>query len=129
MEFVGKAVFAYGCNMHEHAIYGMCLDGLCGKRGQWEETLLLQNDEDRLVGDGTEYVSIVNAVLVYIYIYLPMYTYTFCILYYCTTILLCLYVYSCLLRRVSNSSLWCPNRGVNCHLSTWQLPEQTYLHW
>lgn len=57
MEFVGKAVFAYGCNMHEHAIYGMCLDGMCGKRGQWEETLQLQNDENRLVGDRTDYVS------------------------------------------------------------------------
>jgi ankyrin repeat protein len=57
MQMVDHAVFAYGCNMHEHAIYGRCLDGMCGKRGQWEHTTLLRNDVDRLTGDKTEYTQ------------------------------------------------------------------------
>lgn len=57
MEMVEHAIFAFGCNMHEHAIYGRCLDGMCGKRGQWEHTALLSNDVDRLTGNKTEYTQ------------------------------------------------------------------------
>lgn len=57
MEMVDQAIFAFGCNMHEHAIYGRCLDGMCGKRGQWEHTALLGNDVDRLTGNKTEYTQ------------------------------------------------------------------------
>ena len=56
LKFLKKAVFSYGCNMHEHALYGACLDGLCGRRGQWEQTLILKRDMNRLEGLDNEYV-------------------------------------------------------------------------
>ena len=44
------AVFGFGCNLSQHLKYGMCLDGKCGRRGNWEEVMLLSNDETRLTG-------------------------------------------------------------------------------
>jgi hypothetical protein len=40
-ELSKKGVFGYGCNFEEHVKYGMCLDGLCGRRGKWEEVSIL----------------------------------------------------------------------------------------
>lgn len=37
---VGK--FGFGCNRHEHVLYGMCLDGKCCRRGYSEKVLKLQ---------------------------------------------------------------------------------------
>jgi len=47
----GKVVFGYGCSLHEHTLFGMCLDGMCGRRSQFEQTTLLCNDENRLKGN------------------------------------------------------------------------------
>ena len=45
-----KAVFCFGCSFEEHAKYGMCLDGMCGRRGEWEEVMMISNDVKRLGG-------------------------------------------------------------------------------
>jgi hypothetical protein len=39
--------FGFGCNRHEHVLYGMCLDGLCGRRSQIELSMLQTNQYDR----------------------------------------------------------------------------------
>lgn len=44
------AVFAQGCNRQEHILYGMCLDGMCGRRAKYENAMLLRNDLRRLAG-------------------------------------------------------------------------------
>lgn len=36
-DVVDKAVFGFGCCFEEHAKYGMCLDGMCGRRAEWED--------------------------------------------------------------------------------------------
>lgn len=43
-----QAVFGYGCSVQEHIKYGLCLDGLCGRRAKWEDVTLLAQDRDRL---------------------------------------------------------------------------------
>ena len=50
VELSAKVVFGYGCNLQEHVMYGMCLDGMCGRRGGHEHTILLTDDEMRLTG-------------------------------------------------------------------------------
>lgn len=32
-----RAPFGFGCSAEEHALYGRCLDGLCGTRGDHEK--------------------------------------------------------------------------------------------
>jgi hypothetical protein len=51
VQLSGKVVFGIGCNLQEHVMFGMCMDGMCGRRGQAERTLLLCNDEKRLIGN------------------------------------------------------------------------------
>lgn len=41
-------VFGYGCSVQEHIKYGLCLDGLCGRRAKWEDVTLLAQDRERL---------------------------------------------------------------------------------
>mmetsp|Transcript_9933 Transcript_9933/g.14970 ORF Transcript_9933/g.14970 Transcript_9933/m.14970 type:complete len:688 (-) Transcript_9933:204-2267(-) len=54
-------IFCYGCSFEEHAKYGMCLDGMCGRRSKWEEVMLIKNDKRRLAGavnkDGSKFSS------------------------------------------------------------------------
>jgi hypothetical protein len=41
-------VFGYGCSVEEHVKYGLCLDGMCGRRAKWEDVTLLTQDRGRL---------------------------------------------------------------------------------
>jgi hypothetical protein len=43
-----QVVFGYGCSVEEHVKYGLCLDGLCGRRAKWEDVMLLNQDHERL---------------------------------------------------------------------------------
>jgi len=45
--------FGFGCNRHEHVLYGMCLDGMCGRRSQIELSMLQTNQYNR-AGDQSE---------------------------------------------------------------------------
>jgi hypothetical protein len=46
-----SGVFGFGCSYHEHALYGACLDGLCGRRAHYEQTLLVCDDRSRWTGE------------------------------------------------------------------------------
>lgn len=48
--------FAYGCNFEEHRQYGVCLDGMCGRRAQFEDLILLSNKEDAFKGTSPDKV-------------------------------------------------------------------------
>ncbi len=42
--------FGFGCSRQEHVLYGMCLDGMCGRRATHELTALTCNDITRFGG-------------------------------------------------------------------------------
>jgi hypothetical protein len=42
--------FGFGCSRQEHVLYGMCLDGMCGRRATHELTALICNDITRFGG-------------------------------------------------------------------------------
>jgi hypothetical protein len=41
-------VFGFGCSRQEHLLYGRCLDGMCGKRANFEATMLQTSDFARV---------------------------------------------------------------------------------
>lgn len=47
--------FAHGCKYEEHLRYGRCLDGQCGRRAKFEQTILATNDDQRAKGGTDEY--------------------------------------------------------------------------
>jgi hypothetical protein len=42
--------FAFGCSYEEHLRYGRCVDGKCGRRAKFEQTILATNDGLRARG-------------------------------------------------------------------------------
>ena len=53
-EFAKEIVFGFGCSRDEHVIYGMCLDGMCGKRAHFERLMVEIQDDSRIIGDRIE---------------------------------------------------------------------------
>ena len=53
-QYCKEVSFGFGCNMHEHIQYGMCLDGMCGKRAFYENIMLHHADNPRMRGDRQE---------------------------------------------------------------------------
>ena len=53
-QYCKEVTFGFGCNMHEHVLYGMCLDGKCGKRAFYENIMLHHADDARMRGDPDE---------------------------------------------------------------------------
>ena len=53
-QYCKEVSFGFGCNVHEHILYGMCLDGMCGKRAFYENIMLHHADNPRMRGDREE---------------------------------------------------------------------------
>ena len=53
-QYCNEIVFGFGCNLQEHLVYGVCLDGMCGKRAFYEDLMVTHNDVRRIVGDRME---------------------------------------------------------------------------
>lgn len=50
-ELARLVTFGFGCNMEEHRKYGLCLDGMCGRRGRTEDVILLTNKDELFRGE------------------------------------------------------------------------------
>ena len=50
-ELARVVTFGYGCSFEEHRKYGLCLDGMCGRRSRTEDVILLTNKDDLFKGE------------------------------------------------------------------------------
>jgi len=53
-DICNQVVFGFGCSMQQHILYGVCLDGKCGKRAYFEKLMVDCNDSSRILGDPLE---------------------------------------------------------------------------